>query len=98
MPGPQVDQLVEQIRQALPRTKDLDAAVREVRDGLEVLMPGLATSLSDEISEARQVVELDFEKVEILHSHSVFPGMSTTVNRMETLFDIFRPCPISVRK
>ncbi len=72
MPGPQVDQLVEQIRKALPRTKDLDAAVREVRDGLEVLMPGLATSLSDEISEARQVVELDFEKVEILHNHSVF--------------------------
>ena len=72
MPGPQVDQLVEQIRKALPRTKDLDAAVTEVRDGLEVLMPGLATSLSDEISEARQVVELDFEKVEILHSHSVF--------------------------
>ena len=72
MPGPQVDQLVEQIRKALPRTKDLDAAVQEVRDGLEILMPGLATSLSDEISEARQIVELDFEKVEILYKHSVF--------------------------
>ena len=72
MPGPQVDQLVEQMRKALPRTKDLDAAVRDVRDGLEVLMPGLAASLSDEISEARQVVELDFENVEILHRHSVF--------------------------
>lgn len=72
MPGPQVDQLVEQIRQALPRTKDLDAAVRDVRDGLETLMPGLAASLSDEISEARRIVELDFENVEILHRHSVF--------------------------
>ena len=72
MPGPQVDQLVEQIRKALPRTKDLDAAVHDVRDGLEILMPGLATKLSDEISEARRIVETDFENVEILHRHSVF--------------------------
>ncbi|MDE2764082.1 MAG: hypothetical protein OXQ94_14895 [Gemmatimonadota bacterium] len=72
MPGPQVDQLVEQIRKTLPRTQDLDAAVRDVCDGFEVFMPGFGASHSDEIAEARQIVELDFENVEILHKHSVF--------------------------
>ena len=72
MPGPQVDQLVAQILKALPRTKDLDAAVDDVLHGLEVLVPGVATSLSNEISEARRIVEQQFENIEILHRHSVF--------------------------
>ena len=71
MPGPQVDRLVEQIRNALPGAKDLDAAVREVRDGLEILSPGLATSLAHEIAEARRIVERDFENIEILYRYSV---------------------------
>lgn len=71
MPGPQVDQLVEQIREALPRTKDLDVAVREVRERLEILSPGLGTSLAEEIAEARRIVERDFENIEILHRYSV---------------------------
>ena len=72
MPGPQVDQLVAQILKALPRTKDLDAAVNDVLHGLEVLLPGVAKSLSSEMSEARRRVEQQFENIEILHRHSVF--------------------------
>ena len=71
MPGPQVDQLVADIRKALPGTKDLDAAVDDVVHGLEVLMPGLSASLSEEIAEAKQVVEQQLENLEILHRYSV---------------------------
>ena len=71
MPGPQVDQLVALILKALPGTKDLDAAVDDVVHGLEVLMPGLSASLSEEIAEARQVVEQQLDKLEILHRYSV---------------------------
>ena len=72
MPGPQVDELVKRILQALRGTEDLDAAVEEARDGLEDLLPGLAKSLANEMSEARQIVAQQFAKVEILHRHSVF--------------------------
>ena len=72
MPGPRVDQLVKRILKALPGTQDLDAAVDEVGDELEVWMSGLATNLSNEISEARRIVEQKFENIEILHRHSVF--------------------------
>ena len=71
MPGPQVDKLVADILKALPSTKDLDAAVDEVLHGLEVLMPGLATILSNEISEARRIVEKMMEDIEIIHKYSV---------------------------
>ena len=71
MPGPQVDELVRQILQGLPRVRDLDAAVQDVRKGLDVLAPGLSESLSTEISEARQLVEQQFASIEILHKHSV---------------------------
>ena len=71
MPGPQVDQLVALILKALPGTGDLDAALDEVRQELEVLVPGLSASLSEEIAEARQIVEQKFEKLEILHRYSV---------------------------
>lgn len=71
MPGPQVDQLVADILKALPGTKDLDAAVDDVAHGLEVLMPGLSAKLSEEIAEARHIVEQQFEKLEILHRYSV---------------------------
>ena len=71
MPGPQVDRLVAQILKALPGTGDLDAAVDEVLQELEDLSPGLTISLSDEIFEARQVVQRQFVNIEILHKHSV---------------------------
>ena len=71
MPGPQVDQLVALILKALPGTGDLDAALDEVRQELEVLVPGLTASLSEEIAEARQVVEQQLDKLEILHRYSV---------------------------
>ncbi|MDE0421608.1 MAG: Z1 domain-containing protein [Gammaproteobacteria bacterium] len=72
MPGPQVDKLVKDILRALPRVKDLDAAVDDVRQGLEDLMPGLLASLSSEILEAREVVERQFKNIEILREISVF--------------------------
>ena len=71
MPGPQVDQLVRQILQVLPRVKDLDAAIEDVRQGLDNLVPGLSENLSAEISEARELVERQFDRIEILHNHSV---------------------------
>ena len=71
MPGPQVDKLTTDILRALPRVKDLDAAVDDVRQGLEDLMPGLSTILSSEVVEAREQVERQFDKIEILHNHSV---------------------------
>ncbi len=71
MPGPQVDSLIERIRQALPRHGNLDAAVRAVRDEFETLDPGLAQKLSGEIDEARSFVAREFEQIEILHTHSV---------------------------
>ena len=72
MPGPQVDQLVADILKALPGVNDVDAAVADVIHGLEVLAPGVAKDLTNEISEARQVVERQLENIEILHRHSVF--------------------------
>ena len=72
MPGPQVEKLVAQIQKALPGTEDLDAAVEEVINDLDVLAPGLSASLSQEIAEAWRLVKRQFEKLEILHRHSVF--------------------------
>lgn len=71
MPGPQVDRLVDLILNALPGTGDLDGAVADVIHGLDVLAPGTAEDLADEITEARRIVEGQFEKIEILHSHSL---------------------------
>lgn len=71
MPGPQVDGLVERIRQALPRHGLLESAVAAVRAELDLLSPGLAANLSGEIDEAAAIVAREFEQIEILHSHSV---------------------------
>ena len=71
MPGPQVDELVRQILQGLPQVRNLDAAVQDLRKGLDILIPGLSENLSTEISEARQLVEQQFASIEILHKHSV---------------------------
>ena len=71
MPGPQVDELARQILQALPRERDLDTAVAGVRQGLDTLSPGLSTSLAAELSEARALVGQQFERIEILHDHSL---------------------------
>lgn len=71
MPGPQVDGLVERIRQALPRHGNLESAVAAVRAELDLLSPGLAANLSGEIDEAAAIVAREFEQIEILHSHSV---------------------------
>ena len=71
MPGPQVDQLVRQTLRVLPRVKDLDAAIEEVRQLLDTLEPGLSTRLSVEFFEARELVKLQFERIEILREHSV---------------------------
>ena len=71
MPGPQVEKLVERIVQALPRYGSLEAAIDAVQQELEVLSPGLASGLGSEIGEAREIVSRQFERIEILHTHSV---------------------------
>ncbi len=69
MPGPQVEALVRQIFKELPGSAGLDAAVDSVREELAIL--GLASNLSAELSEAREIVQKQFDSIEILHSHSV---------------------------
>ncbi|MNJ11296.1 Z1 domain protein [compost metagenome] len=71
MPGPQVDKLHERISQAMSRFPDLDAAVESVRQELDTLSLGLATMLQAEIEEAKALVALQFEQIEILHRYSV---------------------------
>ncbi|EKT4475551.1 Z1 domain-containing protein [Pseudomonas putida] len=71
MPGPQVDKLHERISQAMSRFPDLNAAVESVRQELDTLSPGLATMLHAEIEEAKALVALQFEQIEILHRYSV---------------------------
>ena len=71
LPGPQVDQLVSQILDRLPGSGDLDTAVERVRAGLEVMMPGLSRTLEAELAEAREIVRRQYERIEILHRHSV---------------------------
>ncbi len=71
MPGPQVDELTKQILEVLPRVRDLDAAIESVRTRLDILVPGLAASMSAELAEAREQVQRQFENIEILHKHPV---------------------------
>ena len=71
MPGPQVDELIRRISQALPRATDLDSAIEGVRQGLDTLFPGQSGVLSAEFEEAREILERQFERIEILHNHSV---------------------------
>lgn len=71
MPGPQVDKLHERISQAMSRFPDLDAAVESVRQELDTLSLGLATMLQAEIEEAKALVALQFEHIEIFHRYSV---------------------------
>lgn len=71
MPGPQVDTLVQRILQALPRTGNLDSAIETIKQELDVLSSGLSRSLEAEIGEAREIVARQFERIEILHTHSV---------------------------
>ncbi|MCK9538033.1 MAG: Z1 domain-containing protein [Dokdonella sp.] len=67
-----MDALINRIRQALPRHGSLDHAVEAVRAELNFLSPGLSEQLSREIDEATAIVALEFEQIEILHSHSIF--------------------------
>lgn len=71
MPGPQVDALVQRILQALPRFASIDGAVEYVREELDTLLPGWSSTHAAEIEEARTAVARQFEKIEILHTHSV---------------------------
>lgn len=71
MPGPQVDTIVRQIEQKLPRTRDLNAAIAEVRADFENLIPGLSSQLAAEIDEAAGIVAKQFDTIEILHPHSL---------------------------
>lgn len=67
---PQVEQLVRQILDALPRLGTLDLAVEDVRHGLDRIMPGLSAQLAVDIELARCEVERHFSSIEILTTHS----------------------------
>ena len=73
MPGPQVEKLTNDIKNAIRTVKDndLDEAVRLVRDDLEKLQEGLSLKLAADLEEAREEVARELEGIEILHLHSV---------------------------
>src|SRR5690606_21840249 len=62
---------VQRILQALPRFASIDGAVEYVREELDTLLPGWSSTHAAEIEEARTAVARQFEKIEILHTHSV---------------------------
>ncbi|MDE2663477.1 MAG: Z1 domain-containing protein [Gemmatimonadota bacterium] len=59
------------LRKELPGTADLGAAVEAMRRRLDVIAPGTAARLSEEIAEAHHVVASQFADIEVLHRHSV---------------------------
>jgi hypothetical protein len=69
VPGPQVDALVRLIIQALPTANTIDEAVTQVKKHLSIL--GLPNGHSVELEEAAEVVRNQFERIQILHTHSV---------------------------
>ena len=71
MVTPQVIQLEQEILKTLPGSPSLDAAVSEVKAGLNALRPGLAKDLETELEEACKRVAQRFGAIEILHTHSV---------------------------
>lgn len=73
MPSPEVKKLATDVRNALRIAKDndLSEAVNLVKNDLEVLMPGLALQLEEQLEEAREIVAQEIEGIEILHSYSV---------------------------
>lgn len=71
MSSTQVEALLEMILGAMPGSANLDAAVESVRDQLNVLAPGLALHRADDLAAARELAAQQFEKIEVLHWHSV---------------------------
>jgi len=70
VPG-QTEELVKKIMDELGRSDDVDSAVSNVRRSLNTIMPGLADQLANELEEAREIVLKEFEKIQVLHNHSV---------------------------
>ena len=71
MPSTQAEALLEMILGAMPGNANLDAAVESVRDQLNVLAPDLALHRADDLAVARELAAQQFEKIEVLHWHSV---------------------------
>ena len=71
MANSQVDALLKMILGAMPGSANLDAAVESVRDQLNVLAPDLALHRADDLAAAKELAAQQFEKIEVLHLHSV---------------------------
>ena len=71
MPSDQVDALLKMILGAMPGSASLDAAVESVKDQLNILAPDLAEQRADDLAAARELAARQFEKIEVLHRHSV---------------------------
>ena len=71
MPSTQAEALLKMILGAMPGSANLDAAVEIVRDQLDVLAPGLALHRADDLAAAKELAAQQFEKIEVLHRHSV---------------------------
>ena len=71
MSSPQVEALLKMIQGALPGNASLDAAVETVRDQLNVLDPDLVLQRADDLAAARELAAQQFERIEVLHRHSV---------------------------
>lgn len=71
MPNDQVGALLKMILGAMPGSADLDAAVASVREQLNALDPDLAQHRADDLAAARELAAQQFEKIDVLHRHSV---------------------------
>ena len=71
MPGQQVKYIVSRLRTALNGTDDIERAVEQVRADLSGLWEGFGASLGPELEEAREIVERQFGRIEMIRAHSI---------------------------
>ena len=71
MPNDQIGALLKMILGAMPGSADLDTAVASVRDQLNALAPNFAEHRADDLAAARELAAQQFEKIDVLHRHSV---------------------------
>ncbi|MDC7710060.1 Z1 domain-containing protein [Vogesella indigofera] len=71
MNRPEIQALVSRIRKELPGTGNIEMATRLVCEEMDLLVPGWSVNNREELAAASAVVAAEFEKIEILHVHSI---------------------------
>ncbi|MBU1364882.1 MAG: Z1 domain-containing protein [Gammaproteobacteria bacterium] len=71
MKKPEIQALVSRIRKELPGTGNIEMATRLVCEEMDLLVPGWSAKNRAELAAASEIVAAEFEKIEILHVHSI---------------------------